>query len=52
MTDEIITVRKLIERLLEFPMKHEVFLKDKEGDELHEVSLCARENDRIIEVLF
>lgn len=52
MSEEIITVKNLIERLMEFPMSDEVFIKNKEGKELHQVSICARKNDRVLEVLF
>jgi len=44
MEEKIITVKDLIIKLLEHNMLDEVIVKDKDGNRLHEVDICATPN--------
>jgi len=52
MTNQIITVRDLIIELLDSDLNYEVFIKDKDGKRLHNVSVCTKENKRVLSCLF
>jgi len=49
---EIVSVRKLITLLLEHKMSHQVIIKDKNGNELHDVQICVREQEVELGCLF
>ncbi|MCJ7768762.1 hypothetical protein MUP79_10275 [Candidatus Bathyarchaeota archaeon] len=42
-TERIVTVKELITMLLDKNMYGEVIIKDSEGRQLHNVSICIRE---------
>lgn len=52
MTKQIITVRELIIKLLDSDLNDEVFVQDKDGKRLHNISICSQENKQVLSCLF
>jgi hypothetical protein len=52
MGDKLTTARELIIQLLDVPSHYVIVAKDKEGNELRDVEIVAREDPRVVGCLF
>lgn len=50
--EKIVTVRDLINMLLDCEQSEQVIIKDEKGKLVKNVSICTRKNPRVMEVLF